>query len=171
MGAISTMPHRAPSAFDVIKAGVPNVELTTVQADGYSAECERTFFSKRAEDRAARIFNDMIEVREKALSELKADVLCSQVDSEVKNLLVKKGYEKNILHRTGHGIGVGTHEEPWVAEGWDYPLKENMVISIEPGIYLEGYGGFRHSDTVLVTKSGYEVLTKTPTDLNSLTIM
>jgi Xaa-Pro aminopeptidase len=170
MGAISTMPHRAPSAFDVIKAGVPNVELTTVQADGYSAECERTFFAKNVEDKAAQIFKDMTEVREKALSEVKEGVLCSEVDAEAKKLLVKKGHEKNILHRTGHGIGIGTHEEPWVAEGWGYPLKENMIISIEPGIYFEGYGGFRHSDTVLVTRSGYEILTKTPTDLNSLTI-
>jgi Xaa-Pro dipeptidase len=171
MGAISTMPHRAPSAFDVVKAGVPNVELTTVQADGYSAECERTFFAKRVEDRAATYFKDMMEARERALSEVKEGVLCSTVDLAAKKFLVKKGYEKNILHRTGHGIGIGTHEEPWVAEGWDYQLKENMIISIEPGIYFEGYGGFRHSDTVLVTKSGYETMTKTPTNLNSLTIL
>jgi Xaa-Pro aminopeptidase len=170
IGAISTMPHRAPSAFDVIKAGVPNVELTTVQADGYSAECERTFFARRVEDKAAVFFKDMMEAREKALSEVKEGVLCSTVDLAAKKLLVKKGHELNILHRTGHGIGIGTHEEPWVAEGWDYPLKENMIISIEPGIYFEGYGGFRHSDTVLVTKSGYELLTKTPIDLASLTI-
>jgi Xaa-Pro aminopeptidase len=170
MGAISTMPHRAPSAFDVIKAGVPNVELTTVQADGYSAECERTFFARRVEDKAAVFFKDMMEAREKALGEVKEGVLCSTVDLAAKKLLAKRGHEPNILHRTGHGIGIGTHEEPWVAEGWDYPLKENMIISIEPGIYFEGYGGFRHSDTVLVTKSGYETMTKTPTDLNSLTI-
>jgi Xaa-Pro dipeptidase len=170
MGPISTMPHRAPGAFDVVKAGVPNVELTTVQADGYSAECERTFFAKYAEQKATKIFRDMMEAREKALSQVKEGALCSTVDLAAKDFLVKKGYEKNILHRTGHGIGIGTHEEPWVAEGYDYPLKENMIISIEPGIYFEGYGGFRHSDTVLVTRSGYETLTKTPTDLNSLTV-
>jgi Xaa-Pro dipeptidase len=171
MGAISTMPHRAPSAFDAIKAGIPNVELTTVQADGYSAECERTFFAEQVEDKAAKFYRDMIDAREAALHEVREGVLCSDVDLEAKKLLVKSGYEGNILHRTGHGIGIGTHEEPWVAEGWDRRLEENMVISIEPGIYFEGYGGFRHSDTVLVTRSGYELLTKTPTDLKSLTIM
>ncbi|HMF34754.1 MAG TPA: M24 family metallopeptidase, partial [Candidatus Lokiarchaeia archaeon] len=107
---------------------------------------------------------------ETALSEVGDGVLCSAVDLAARKVLIQKGYEENILHRTGHGIGIGTHEEPWIAEGWDYPLKENMVISIEPGIYFEGYGGFRHSDTVLVTKSGYELLTKTPVDLASLTI-
>nr|MDO8133874.1 Xaa-Pro peptidase family protein [Candidatus Njordarchaeum guaymaensis] len=170
MGPISTMPHRAPSAFDVVKSGVPNVELTTVQADGYSAECERTFFAKHADQKAARIFGDMMEAREKALNEVREGALCSTIDLAAKDFLVEKGYEKNILHRTGHGLGIGTHEEPWVAEGYDYPLKENMIISIEPGIYFEGYGGFRHSDTVLATRSGYEILTKTPIDLDSLTI-
>jgi Xaa-Pro aminopeptidase len=170
MGAISTMPHRAPSAFDTIKAGIPNVELTTVQADGYSAECERTFFAKHVETRAGEIFEDMMQAREMALSKVRDGVLCSDIDSMTKKLLIDKGYQKNILHRTGHGIGIGTHEEPWVADGYDHLLKENMVISIEPGIYFQGYGGFRHSDTVLVTKSGYELLTKTLIDLTSLII-
>jgi len=170
MGPVSTMPHRAPGAFDLVKAGVPNVELSTVQADGYSGECERTFFAKYAEEKATRIFHDMVEAREKALGEVKEGALCSNVDLAAKSFLVKKGYEENILHRTGHGIGIGIHEEPWIAEGYDHPLKENMIISIEPGIYFEGYGGFRHSDTILVTRSGYETLTKMPVDLDSLTI-
>jgi Xaa-Pro dipeptidase len=72
------------------------------------------------------------------------------------------------LHRTGHGIGLGNHEGPWVAEGSDDRLAENMVISIEPGIYLRDLGGFRHSDTCKVTKDGYEALTQLPMDLDSL---
>jgi Xaa-Pro dipeptidase len=170
MGAISTMPHRAPSAFDMIKADSPNVELTTVQADGYSAECERTFFAKHVETRASEIFEDMMLARAAAFGEVREGALCSEVDLAARKLLISKGYEKNILHRTGHGIGIGTHEEPWIAEAYDHTLKENMVISIEPGIYFKGYGGFRHSDTVRVTKSGCELMTKTPVDLASLTI-
>jgi Xaa-Pro aminopeptidase len=170
MGPISTMPHRAPSAFDAIKAGMVNVELIAVQADGYSAECERTFFSQRVDEGDAKIFGDMMEAREAALAEVRDGALCSAVDMAAKQLLVDRGYGTNILHRTGHGIGIGTHEEPWVAEGYDIELKENMVISIEPGLYFEGHGGFRHSDTVLVTASGYEILTRTPVDLASLTL-
>ena len=74
------------------------------------------------------------------------------------------------LHRTGHGFGLGNHEAPWVAEGSPDILAENMVISIEPGIYMKGIGGLRHSDTVLVTKDGCELLTHLPTDIESLTI-
>src|SRR5262249_687085 len=74
------------------------------------------------------------------------------------------------LHRTGHGIGLGNHEAPWLAEGSELRLAENMVVSIEPGIYLPGVGGVRHSDTVLVTTDGPEPLTRHSTDIESLTI-
>jgi Xaa-Pro aminopeptidase len=64
---------------------------------------------------------------------------------------------------------LGNHEGPFLAEGDHTILKENMVVSIEPGIYIEGLGGFRHSDTVRVTRDGYEILTSCPDDIDSLT--
>ena len=74
------------------------------------------------------------------------------------------------MHRTGHGFGLGNHEGPWVAEGSQEILQEAMLISIEPGIYLPGAGGVRHSDTYLVTRGGFEALTKYPTELEQLTV-
>lgn len=62
------------------------------------------------------------------------------------------------MHRTGHGIGLSNHETSFISLGDDEVLKENMVISIEPGIYIDGVGGYRHSDTVLVTPNGYDLL-------------
>ncbi len=85
--------------------------------------------------------------------------------------LKEKGYGDFLLHRTGHGIGQGNHEGLWVAEGGEHVLVENMVISVEPGIYIPDIGGVRHSDTVLITKDGYECLTTYPDDLESLTIL
>lgn len=167
---ISSMPHRAPGPFDVIKAGLPNVALATVQSDGYSGECERTFFATRVEDKAKRIFEDVMEARNKALEMVREDAVCSEVDLAAKNYLIEKGYKENLLHRTGHGIGISTHEAPWIAEGYNKLLKENMIISIEPGVYIKGYGGFRHSDTALVKKNGYELLTRFPRELEKLVI-
>jgi Xaa-Pro dipeptidase len=90
----------------------------------------------------------------------------------VNEFLRQEGYaqEEERLHRTGHGFGLGNHEAPWIAEGSDDQLAENMVISIEPGVYLRGIGGVRHSDTVLITKDGHEVLTNLPRELGSLVI-
>jgi Xaa-Pro dipeptidase len=103
---------------------------------------------------------------------IRPGVACCELDSAVNEFLRAEGYagEECRLHRTGHGIGLGNHEAPWVAEGSAEVLAENMVISVEPGIYLKGQGGFRHSDTVLVTRDGHECLTHYRSDMESLTI-
>ena len=130
----------------------------------------RTFFLGTPTDEEKEHFNNMMSARNLALSIIKPGVRCSDVDIEVKSFLQSKGYGDKLLHRTGHGIGLGNHEAPWVAEGSDVVLKENMVISIEPGLYFEGVGGYGHSDTVLITKDGYELLTKFPVELSDMTI-
>lgn len=138
--------------------------------NGYASECERTFFIGEPTDESQEHFHHMMKAREKALSVVRPGVRCSDVDTEAKSYLIANGYGDNLLHRTGHGIGLGNHEAPWIAEGSDQILEENMVISIEPGIYIDEVGGFRHSDTVLVTACGYELLTTFPVDMDSMTI-
>jgi Xaa-Pro aminopeptidase len=111
-----------------------------------------------------------MEARELGFSLVKDGAACSEVDNKVLTYLEKKGYGEQILHRTAHGFGITVHERPWLARGSKEVLRENMVISMEPGLYFAGKGGLRHSDTVLVTKNGYEILTEFPTDLESLTL-
>jgi Xaa-Pro dipeptidase len=103
---------------------------------------------------------------------IRPGVACGELDVEVNEFLRAEGYAGDHcrLHRTGHGIGLGNHEAPWIAEGSADVLAENMVISVEPGIYVKGQGGFRHSDTVLITRDGHECLTRCRSDIESLTI-
>ncbi|MCP4749418.1 MAG: M24 family metallopeptidase, partial [Proteobacteria bacterium] len=82
----------------------------------------------------------------------------------------KAGYGDRILHRTGHGFGITGHEGPYLAVGYDQELEPGMLVSVEPGIYIPGLGGFRHSDTVLITDDGYVKLTDSPDSLEELTI-
>jgi Xaa-Pro aminopeptidase len=110
----------------------------------------------------------MTEARKIAFNALRPGASCSEVDFLANRYLEDKGYKKYLLHRTGHGIGQSNHEGPYISEGSEDILQTKMVISIEPGIYIPEIGGFRHSDTVLITDSGYECLTKFPTDLQSL---
>jgi len=160
----SSMPHSVPGLDERYGAG-PNVAMCYFRINGYAAECERTFFLEppSAEDRER--FGDMTEARRRAFATLRPGVLCSEIDEAANGFLRAKGYGGNILHRTGHGIGLGNHEEPWLARGDDRPLRENMVVSIEPGIYFDADGGYRHSDTVLITNDGYEILTDFPVSL------
>jgi len=168
IGRMSAMPHSTPSINDTIRRGEPNVSLVSLQADGYSAECERTYFVGAPDERARKLFETMMEAREIALSLIKPGAICGEIDAKVLAFLRSKGHAEHILHRTGHGFGIGSHEAPWIAEGNEARLQVDEVVSVEPGIYISGYGGFRHSDTIWVTEEGPVSLTKYPVSLDEL---
>lgn len=167
---IGHQPHGVPKVEDVLIEGT-HISLSFLRVNGYSAELERTFFTAQPSPEQVKYFEIMMEARRRALAVLKAGVVAEVVDLAVKDFFIENGLKDNILHRTGHGIGIGNHEGPYLAEGDKTILQENMVVSIEPGIYIEGVGGFRHSDTVRITKEGYEILTHCPTDIRSLTFL
>ena len=168
--ALSAQPHSIPGLFDELEEGGPNVAIVTAQTNGYSAELERTFFMGSVPDEAKKVFDVIMEARAKAFELIKPGVRAEEVDRKVLAIIEDAGYGKNILHRTGHGFGITGHEPPWIALGSEHVLTKNMVISIEPGIYIEGGGGFRHSDTVLVTENGCVSLTEYPDSLDELTL-
>jgi Xaa-Pro aminopeptidase len=166
---MSAQPHSVPTVTDRLKEG-PHIALALMRVNGYAAECERTFFLKPPTGAVITAFKTMLEARRRAFEMVRPGASCAEIDCRTKEFLQKEGYGDKLLHRTGHGFGLGNHEGPWVAEGSQETLKENMLISVEPGIYLPGVGGVRHSDTVLVTMAGYESLTRYPTDLDQLTV-
>ncbi len=92
------------------------------------------------------------------------------VDRRVNAVFAKAGYAEFLLHRTGHGIGVTGHEAPFLADGYEHEIEPGMVFTIEPGVYLKGIGGFRHSDTVMTTATGNIVLTDGPVTLDAVTL-
>jgi Xaa-Pro dipeptidase len=150
-----------------LEAG-PHIALSFMRVNGYGAECERTFFVTQPTEKMKEMFAVMLEARRRAFGLVRPGMTCAEIDLAANGFLREAGFGDYLLHRTGHGFGLGNHEGPWVAEGSQDVLSENMLISIEPGIYIPNLGGFRHSDTVLVTKEGYESLTKFPTSLESL---
>ncbi len=168
--SISHDPHLIPHIFAPMEEGGPHVSIVSAQVDGYGVEIERSFFLGHVPEKAIEAFKTMMEARDLAYSMLKPGKIMGEVDKAVRALITEKGYGDYIIHRTGHGLGITGHEAPFLAEGYDKPLEKNMVISIEPGIYIPGLGGFRHSDTVLITEDGYQKLTKAPETLEELTI-
>lgn len=163
----SSQPHSLPDLAMPMGKG-PIVLMSYNRVNGYAAECERTVFLGEPSQRDKELFGYMMEARRIAFSMLKPGVRCSDIDAATQKYFTSLGLKGNIIHRTGHGIGIGNHEAPWLSVGGDDVLQENMVISIEPAIYFSDIGGFRHSDTVLITKDGYEVITDFPTDLKSV---
>jgi Xaa-Pro aminopeptidase len=166
---LGTQPHGVPSIADRLREG-PHIGLSFLRANGYAAECERTFFVSPPTSHMKEMFGIMREARNRAFTMIRPGVSCAEIDIVANGFLREQGLGDYLLHRTGHGFGLGNHEGPWVAEGSTDILEENMLVSVEPGIYIPDLGGFRHSDTVLVTADGYECLTLYPTDLDALTL-
>ncbi len=167
----SAQPHSIPHLGDRLLTG-PHVALVLTRINGYAAECERTFFTVAPAPRERELFGAMTRARELAFGMVRPGVACAEIDAGVNAFLRDCGFGdfRTRLHRCGHGFGLGNHEPPWLAEGSRHVLAENMVISIEPGLYVDGTGGLRHSDTVLVTADGYRCLTHSPTRLDQLVL-
>ena len=165
----SAQPHSLPDLGSRMGDG-PIVLMSFNRVNGYASENERTVFLGEPSDRDRRLFDQMMKAREIALSMVKPGTRCADIDLATQDYFKSLGYEDAIRHRTGHGIGLGNHEAPFLSAGGDHVLEENMVISIEPALYFDDIGGFRHSDTVLVTKTGYEIMTHYPVDLDNLTV-
>ena len=165
----SAQPHSLPDLGSRMGDG-PIVLMSFNRVNGYASENERTVFLGEPSDRDRRLFDQMMKAREIALSMVKPGTRCADIDLATQDYFKSLGYEDAIRHRTGHGIGLGNHEAPFLSAGGDHVLEENMVISIEPALYFDDIGGFRHSDTVLVTKTGYEIMTHYPVDLDSLIV-
>lgn len=168
--SISHDPHHIPTPFTAMEEDGPHVSIIGGQVDGYGVEIERTFFLGGVPEEAKRPFEVSMQARAKAYELSKPGAVLSEIDEAVRDVIIDAGYGDNILHRTGHGLGITGHEAPYVALGDDRELVPGMLISIEPGIYIGGLGGFRHSDTVLITETGNVSLTAGPETLDELTL-
>lgn len=168
---ISAEPHSVPRMTDRLRAG-PHVAMVLTRVNGYAAESERTFFTQEPTPREREMFRTMERAREVAFAMVRPGMECAAIDAAVNEFLGDAGFSdiQVRLHRCGHGFGLGNHEAPWIAEGSTHLLRQNMVISIEPGLYEHGVGGYRHSDTVLVTSNGFRCLTLAPSSIESLTL-
>ena len=111
-----------------------------------------------------------MEARAKAYELAVPGNVMHDVDEAVNNIMKAAGYGDNLLHRTGHSIGVTGHEAPFLAEGYHREIQPGMFFTIEPGIYLPGIGGFRHSDTVMTTDGGNISMTPVADSLEEMTL-
>jgi Xaa-Pro dipeptidase len=165
----TVLPHVLSSTRRLIQSdGL--IHTRQVGLNGYRAELERTAFVGRVDGERARLFETVAAAQRAALDSIAAGVPCRDVDAAARRVLTAAGLERFAIHRTGHGIGLSPHEPPYLRFDEEAPLEENMVITIEPGAYIPGVGGFRHSDTVIVSADGCETVTSFPTALQDLTL-
>jgi len=166
--SLSHDPHNFTDVFARLEQGGPHVSVINSRVNGYGAEIERSFFLNDVPEAARRPFEAMMEARRIAFERTRPGELMSDVDRAVRDHFEKHGFGDAQLHRTGHSFGVTGHEAPFLAIAYERTIEPGMLFSIEPGIYLPGLGGFRHSDTVLVSEDGNVSLTTSDDALEDL---
>ncbi|MCL4516564.1 MAG: Xaa-Pro peptidase family protein [Firmicutes bacterium] len=168
-GPRSAFPHGLPSPRRV--APDENLILSVGCAvGGYFAESERTFILGEPTPEQRKRYEAARAAQEIGTQALVPGALCCDVNKKCLSSIREAGLGKYIKHRQGHGIGIQNHEPPWIEDGDATVLRPGMVVSSEPGIYVPNQGGYRISDTVLITAAGSERLTRFPRDLASVTI-
>ncbi|MGG1664328.1 M24 family metallopeptidase [Brevibacillus sp. NRS-1366] len=163
----TVMPH-VFSNTRILQKGDVVIHTRQVVLNGYRAELERTIFIGEPNKQQRKTFEVMRLAQEVAMEFIQPGVTARQVDKIARDVIQKEGLGEYAIHRVGHGIGVSAHEEPYLRFDNDLVLEEGMVYTIEPGIYIPGLGGFRHSDTVVLTANGHKLITEYPRDLDSL---
>ena len=131
-----------------------------VYYEGYASDETRTLKFGQISEEAEKIYETVKRANMEAIKFAKPGVKFSEVDKVARDIIKEAGYGEYFTHRLGHGLGLDVHEYPDVSEKTDDKLEENMVFTIEPGIYVPGIAGVRIEDDVVVTKEGCEVLTK-----------
>jgi Xaa-Pro dipeptidase len=169
VGEMAAIPHSIATSRRMRRGDVL-VSGAGADVGGYSCELERTLFLGKPTEKQMRYFLTMQKAQEEALEAFQPGEKCSAIDQIAARAFKKAGYRTRTRHHVGHGLGLEGHEPPWLDIGNDEILRAGMVVSCEPGIYEAGFGGFRHSDSVLITEDGAEIITYYPRDLESLTI-
>lgn len=146
------------------------VTETSAPVWGYNAELERALIIGTPTDEMRRLFDHTVAAQQVAFDALRPGVTCADVDKAVLGYFEANDLLPYWRQHTGHAIGLRNHEAPFLDVGDHTPVEPGMVFTIEPGLYSSEVGGFRHSDTVVVTPDGIDILTSYPKDIDSLTI-
>jgi len=157
-GVRSALPHGQASTAKLPKRGFLTLDFGVV-LDGYCSDMTRTVHLGKANQREWDVYHSVLEAQQAAVAAVAPGVACGEVDEAARSVLRKAKLEKAFSHSTGHGVGLEIHEGPRVASDQEQVLQPGMVITIEPGAYLEGEFGVRIEDMVLVTGKGHDVLT------------
>lgn len=163
-GQRSAFPHARPTDKKIQTGELLKLDFGCTY-EGMKSDMTRTIGIGSISDECKKIYAIVKEAQQRALNTVKAGVNTRVLDASARDFIKEKGYGNNFGHGLGHGLGYDIHEKPSVNERYDYVLEVNNIITIEPGIYIEGLGGVRIEDDVVVKEDGCEILNKSSKEL------
>ena len=166
-GARTSLPHGVPTDKRIESGDFVTLDFGCV-LEGYCSDMTRTVVVGKASEEQKKIYNTVKTAQQIGLDSIREGMGCADCDKAVRDYITACGYGKYFRHSLGHGVGLLVHELPNLSPRSEFVLKENMVVSCEPGIYIPSFGGVRIEDLVAVTKDGCENLTRVTKDLIEL---
>lgn len=166
-GLHSAMPHAVPSEKVLEKGDFLTLDFGC-RYQGYCSDMTRTIVIGKASEKQKEIYSIVLEAQEEALSGLRAGMTGAEGDSLARKVIEKAGYGEYFGHGLGHSVGLEIHERPALSSKDDTILKPGMIETVEPGIYIPGFGGVRIEDMVVLTEDGIKNLTGSPKELIEL---
>ena len=168
-GERAALPHATVSDRRI---GSSDFVLIDWGADGglYKSDLTRVLVTGRISPKLERVYRVVLRAQSKAIAAIRPGVTGHDVDAAARKVIANAGFGRNFGHGTGHGLGLQVHEAPRLGSGSKVVLKAGMVVTVEPGIYLPGWGGVRIEDDVLVTRAGHEVLTSAAKQLEEAVV-
>ncbi len=158
-------PHHEYSDREIRAGDVVVVDIGGVYEPGYNSDSTRTYSIGEPDPEVTQHYSVLQRAQRAAVEAVRPGVTAEQVDSAARRVLAEAGLADYFVHRTGHGIGLAVHEEPYIVAGNDLPLAAGMVFSVEPGIYFPGHWGARIEDIVVVTDNGAMAVNNRPHEL------
>jgi Xaa-Pro aminopeptidase len=163
-GADTSLPHAGTSSAPISDGDLAWLDLT-VSMDGYWGDITRTYAVGNVSEEMKRVYRVVLEAQENARIKARPGMSGAEVDALARDVIASYGYGDYFVHRTGHGLGLEVHEDPYVVASNHVPLPVGSIFTIEPGVYLPGKGGVRIEDDVVLTEKGARSLTSYPRDL------
>jgi Xaa-Pro aminopeptidase len=158
-------PHHECSDRELRAGDVVVVDIGGPYEPGYNSDSTRTYSLGEPDPEVARRYAALQRAQRAAVEAVRPGVTAEEIDAAARDVLAAEGLAEAFVHRTGHGIGLSVHEEPYIVAGNDLPLDVGMAFSVEPGIYFPGQWGARIEDIVVVTEDGAESVNNRPHDL------
>jgi Xaa-Pro aminopeptidase len=168
-GPRSAYPHAGISERRIRRGDFVTIDMGS-RYRGYCSDITRTFIVGSPSEKQRKIYETVLEANEAALPEIREGAKGVDVDLIARDIITKAGYGEDFIHSLGHGVGLEVHEPPSLSKRSKDVLTKGNVVSNEPGVYLKGFGGVRVEDTVLVTASGPERLTKFDKGLDAIRV-
>jgi Xaa-Pro aminopeptidase len=165
VGPRAALPHARPTSRKLGESDFTLIDWG-VNSGLYMSDLTRVIVTGKISPKLRKIYGVVLKAQLAAIDAIRPGKTCEQVDAVARKVITRAGFGKAFGHGLGHGTGLEIHEAPRLAVGQKTKLEPGMIVTVEPGIYVPGWGGVRIEDDVLVTPTGHEVLTDVPKELD-----